>query len=150
MADSVTSQINKVNKQLNDLADGLTKDVQKNKALKRKASRSLEAAMYLNAPKSKNTVLRNGKTIRPGALKRSIKILPLRKSYDIFVGSDFRIAPHAHLVEFGFNHHNGKFVNGSHFVEKSYNQTKDIVLAELVKLATKEFEKWGKKLEVSG
>jgi len=150
MADSISQQITKVNEQLNALADGMKKDVQRNKTIKRRAARTLEAAMYLNAPKAKYTVVRNGKTIAPGALKRSIKFLPLRKSDDVFVGSDFRIAPHAHLVEFGFNHHNGSFVNGAHFVEKSYEQTKEIVLAELVKGAQREFEKWGKKLSVSG
>lgn len=147
---SVGSQIAEINKALNILADGIKKDVQRNKALKRKASRTLEAAMYLNAPRAKHTVKRNGKTIAPGALRKSIKFLPLRQSDDVFVGSDFRIAPHAHLVEFGFNHHNGNFVPGKHFVEKSYEQTKGIVLSELTRLATKEFEKWGKKLQING
>jgi len=146
--DSVAAQISEISKKLNELADGLTKEMRRNKAIKRKAARILEAAMYLNTPKSRYTVKRNGKTIAPGALKRSIKILPLNKSNDVFVGSDFRIAPHAHLVEFGFNHHKGGSVGGKYFARKSYEQTKELVLKSLVDSAEKEFQKHGKKLEI--
>jgi len=145
---SFESEIAQISKALDELANGLDKEVRRNKVLKRRASRTLEAAMYLNAPKSAKEVKRFGKTIPPGGLKRSIKFLPLRRSNDIFVGSDFKIAPHAHLVEFGFQHANGTFVNGSHFAKRSYDQTAHLVLAELTRLAQKEFEKIGKTLEV--
>ena len=143
-------EISNISNQLSILANGLKKEVQQNKALKRKAAKPLEVAMYFNAPKSKKTVIRKGKIIPSGALKRSIKFLPLRKTEDVFVGSDFRIAPHAHLVEFGFRHHTGEQVPGKFFAKKSYEQTKSQVLINLVELAKKEFEKYGKQLEING
>lgn len=147
--DSIDLEISNINKRLNKLANGLKYDVQKNKALKRKAGRTLEAKMYLLAPRHPKTVKRKGKTIAPGALKRSIKFLNLRRSDDVFVGPDAKIAPHAHLVEFGFAHWKGGFVGGKYFCKKSYEQTKHLVLAELTKLSAKEFEKWGKTLQVN-
>lgn len=145
---SFRGEIAKLTKQLDLLANGLTKEVARNKVLKRRAAKALEAALYLNAPRAKKEVKRFGKTIPPGGLRRSIKFLSLRRSNDVFVGSDFRVAPHAHLVEFGFQHANGTFVNGSHFAKRSYDQTAHLVLAELTRLAQKEFEKIGKTLEV--
>lgn len=41
---------------------------------------------------------------RPGALKRAIKVFSEKGSKDVSrlrVGVDYKIAPHAHLVEFG-------------------------------------------------
>jgi len=135
---------------LNSLADGVDRRIKRNKVIKRKAARIVEAAMYLNAPKAKYIVKRKGKTILPGALKRSIKILPLRKSNDVFVGPEARTAPHAHLVEYGFLHHNGKFVQGAHFVKKTYLQTKELVLRDLINSAKREFEKYGREFNING
>lgn len=139
---TVDRDIAQISKQLDRLSQMMYISVSRNKALKRNAAKSLEAAMYLAAPK--------GET---GRLKRSIKFLPFRKSQDVFVGPDYKIAPHAHLVEFGHKQvtKEGRavgFVEGKHFIQKSYNYTKETVLNQLIKLAQKEFEAIGRKLEV--
>jgi HK97 gp10 family phage protein len=133
--DRIDIEIADINKKLNRLAQGLKEDLQENKAVKKKAARPVVNAMRTNAPK--------GPT---GNLKRSIQILPL-KSNDVFVGPKAKIAPHAHLVEYGFKHYrNGKKVEGKPFVKQSYDQTKAQVLEILKKGAEEIFKKWGAKL----
>lgn len=140
MADDLDRQINAISKQLDKLSQEMYINVARNRTLKRNAGRSTEAAMYLLAPR--------GET---GNLRRSIKYLPFRKSYDAFIGPDYKIGPHAHLVNNGFIHHSTKKLvrgKGYQFIQKAYDKTKETVLRQLEKLATKEFEKIGRKLEV--
>lgn len=135
---SIDAQISEVNRKLNALSKGLKKDIAVNKKIKRKAARPVVRRMRENAPK--------GKT---GNLKKSIRILNLRKSPDVFVGPHARTAPHAHLVEFGFTHYrDGEKKTGTPFVFRSYNETKDQVLEILSKGAQAEFEKWGQRLSI--
>jgi len=141
MADDIDRQMNNIIKQLDRLNNGMYINVARNRTLKRNAGRSTEAAMYLLAPR--------GDT---GNLRRSIQFLPFRKSYDAFVGPKYRLAPHASLVNDGFVPRGKSEVfrgDGYQFIQRAYQRTKDTVLKQLTKLATKEFEKIGRKLEVS-
>lgn len=142
MADDLDKQINAINKQLDKFTQQMYFNVARNRTLKRNAGRSTEAAMYLLAPR--------GDT---GNLRRSIEFLPFRKSYDAFVGPNYRKGgSHAHLVNNGFIHHVTKKLvrgRGYQFIQKAYDKTKETVLRQLTKLAQKEFEKIGRKLEVS-
>lgn len=134
-------QIEFIGKQLDTLAKKMYINVARSRSLKRRAGKSTEAAMYLLAPK--------GDT---GKLRRSIKFLPL-KSYDAFVGPDYKIAPHAHLVNNGFIHWKDgklKVKSGEKFIQRAYEKTKTTVLSELTRLAKKEFELIGRELEVNG
>lgn len=140
MADVEVTGIDGVVKALDRLQSQMYINITQNRNLKKKAGRSTEAAMYLLAPR--------GDT---GKLRRSIKFLPLRRSWDAIIGPDYKIAPHAHLVEFGFHHYkDGKLKTGKGlgFIRRSYEKTKDTVLSELIRLAKKEFEKIGRTLEV--
>lgn len=93
------------------------------------------------APIAEKAVIRKKKTIKPGGLRRSIKWLNLKRTKDVFVGPDYRIAPHAHLAEYGFIHaQSGEFVKGSHYGKKTYEQTKGIILENLKSLAKDKFE----------
>lgn len=136
---TIDQQINSINRQLNRLAQGLKEDIAHNKKLKKKASKILITTMRANAPE--------GET---GNLKRSIKFLPFSKSQDVFIGPSAKIAPHAHLVEFGFTHYkDGKRKAVQPFVKQSYEATKGVILSNLTAEAKKEFEKWGKRLETT-
>lgn len=132
-------QIEFIGKQLDKLANNMYIKVSRSRTLKRRAGKSTEAAMYLLAP--------NGET---GKLRRSIKFLPF-KSYDAFVGPDYKIAPHAHLVNNGFIHwKDGKLKvgKGEKFIQRAFEKTKGTVLSELTRLAKKEFEAIGRELQV--
>lgn len=138
----IDKDISEISKQLDKLSQMMYISVGRNRSLKRRAAKSLEAAMYLLAPR--------GET---GLLRKSIEFLPLRKSSDVFVGPRAKVAPHWHLVEFGHTQKtkDGKivgFVPGKGFIQKSFHLTKGTVLNELTKLAQKEFEAIGRKLEV--
>ena len=135
-------QIEFIGKQLDTLANKMYINVARSRSLKRRASKSTEAAMYLLAPR--------GDT---GNLRRSIKFLTFKQSFDAFIGPDYRIAPHAHLVNNGFVHwKDGKLKvgTGEKFVQRSFEKTKTTVISELTRLAKKEFEKIGIELEVNG
>ena len=141
MADVEVVGIEGISKALDKLAKDMYRTVGQNRTLKERASKSTEAAMYLLAPR--------GET---GNLRKSIKFLKFKKSSDAFVGPDYKIGPHAHLVEFGFVHYKDKKKKdgwkGIGFIRRSYEKTKHIVLAELTRLAKKEFDKIGRTLEV--
>ena len=142
MADDIDRQIDSIVKQLDRIHNGMYINIARNRTLKRNAGRSTEAAMYLLAPR--------GET---GNLRRSIEFLPFRKSSDAFIGPNYRKGgSHAHLVNNGFIHHVTKKLvrgRGYQFIQKAYDKTKETVLRQLTKLAQKEFEKIGRKLEVS-
>ncbi len=141
MAYDIERQIRDISIALERISDGMYITVARNRELKRKAAASTEAAMYLLAPV--------GET---GNLRRSIQFLPFKRSFDVFVGPNYKIGPHAHLVNNGFIHYkSGKPVHsrGEYFIERAYARTRYTVLQQLTKLAQKEFEKIGRKLEVS-
>lgn len=139
MAD-IDRQIAEISKNLEKYVASCHRTIAQNRSLKERASKSTEAAMYLLAPR--------GKT---GNLRKSIKFLKFRRSLDAFIGPDYNIGPHAHLVNNGFIHYkdgNLKVGKGENFIQRDYELTKETVLKELTRLATKELEKIGRKLEV--
>lgn len=137
----IDRDVQQVIKQLDKLSDLMYINVAQNKSIKKRAARSLEAAMYLLAPR--------GET---GNLRKSIQFLPLKSKTDIFVGPKARVAPHWHLVNFGYSRKTNdgvEKIQGNYFIDRSYHKTKDTVLNELIRLTQREFEKIGKQLEVN-
>lgn len=145
---TIEAQIAQISKNMDRLAAGLKKEIQENKAIKRKASRFAIAVMKNKAPMSTKEYERKGKLIQPGALKKSIAFLNLSKSQDVFFGPKAKIAPHGHLAEYGFIHHKDKsFVEGKHYVRKTYDETKQQILTNLIALSKTEFERLGRNID---
>jgi len=132
MADSIQSDIQKVVNKLKRLP----KDLQK-KELKRilkKNAKTLVKKAKSNIPKASKPVHRykDGKivaTYKPGNLRKSIRVLPLRRSKSVFVGpvtgGKRKIdGYYGHFMEFG-----NRFFQGIHYMEKAYKSTRYIVLA---------------------
>lgn len=141
MADQdIDSQIKHISAQLNRLTKQMYITVSENKSLKKKASKRLKEDVKTSAPK--------GPT---GNLQKSIQYLPF-KSSDVFIGPSYRIAPHAHLVEYGFVHYRDKKRkdkwSGIGFMRKAYDRNKAEVLQNLIWLAAEELDKIGRELEV--
>lgn len=146
---SIESETANISKKLDLLTKGLKKEIQENRNLKKRASKFVINEMRAKAPTAKFEIIRKDKNIKPGALKRSIQFLPLRKSFDVFIGPRAKIAPHAHLVEYGYVHwKDKKFKQGTPFVKQTYEQTKGQILKNLIAEATKEFNKQGEILQI--
>lgn len=107
-------------------------DKELKKILRKNAKRVVKQAKS-NIPKAQKDVHRyqNGKIVethKPGTLRKSIGVLPLRRTSAVYVG------PRAgekyknngwfgHFLELGTVHY-----KGIHYMEKAYNATKDAVL----------------------
>lgn len=110
----------------------------------RLTARSTVLAARVEAPKStKAHMLRGGKVIQPGNLKKSIKVETLRRSkvpmvavgpkssgkHDGFYGRQFVIPGHRTRA--------GNFVKPNNFMERGFDRTKGLVSAEMVQRTEK-------------
>lgn len=92
-----------------------------------------------------------GNTIQPGFVRDAIKVKTLRKSWDLFVGiSKIQgiLAYWATWLEFGATNRDGSKREGAHFMRKSLSAVGDQVVAQIIKDATRLFDRKIKELQV--
>lgn len=128
--------INRVMNNLRGIEKYLDNQI-KAKTVLRKAARIAVNQMKNEAPEDE------------GVLKRSIKVLPSRKSRNsVLVGPQFkqkdRPSNHAHLVEFGHVAPNGKYIPGTPFISRTYEKTKEAMAMSVRDELQQAFERAGK------
>lgn len=130
---SVKIDVQNINRKLQELSAKMGKEI-KEKTIFRKAGKVVKDTMKQEVP------------VDTGRLRDSIDFLNFRKDKEsLYVGARYNSSVdengqttkptgrHAHLVEFGFIDKSGKRVEGNPFVKRTYNKTKDVVKANLIK-----------------
>ena len=83
-----------------------------------------------------------------GNLRRGIVAKKFQKKRKgnpaVFCGIDYRIAPHAHLVEFGHIAANGRHVGARPFFRRAIKESKDLVLFQIAQTLKRAIKKVGK------
>lgn len=147
MAKSINVEVQEIITKLNKMAKDYGVEINNKTILKRAGKVTLQK-LKSNAP------------VLTGNLRDAMAFLNFRKDKQgVYVGPRYHtttnsegearnaIAPHAHLVEFGFIDKSGKRVEGKPFIKQTYEQTKGQVLAnlekEVAKLQSKLEKKYG-------
>lgn len=148
MANNLTVEIKEITERLNKIAYDYGVEINKKTILKRAGKVTL-------------LKLKENAKVDTGALRDSMAFLSFRKDKTgVYVGPRYHtttnsegearnaIAPHAHLVEFGFISKAGNRIKGKPFIKQTYEQTKNQVLKnlenEIVKIQSRLEKKYGK------
>lgn len=129
--DLIAEEMQRVIRKLGQVEHYIGQTINK-KAILKKAGKPVLKKLQTDAPRDK------------GNLQESMAFLNFRKDKQaVYVGPRYnartnsegalsnKIAPHAHLVEFGWIDKNGNRHEGNPFIKHTYNSTKEIVLQNL-------------------
>lgn len=148
MTNNLSVEVKEITDKLNKIAYDYGVEINKKTILKRAGKITLLR-------------LKNNSPILTGNLRDSMAFLSFRKDKTgVYVGPRYHtttnsegearnaIAPHAHLVEYGFISKAGNRIEGKPFIKQTYEQTKNQVLKnledEIVKLQSRLEKKYGK------
>ena len=137
MAKALSLEVQEIINVLNKMAYDYGVEINKKTILKRAGKITLQK-------------LRSNAPVLEGHLRDSMAFLNFRKDKNgVYVGPRYHaatnsegerknaIAPHAHMVEYGFIDRSGKKVEGKPFIKQTYDQTKAQVLSNLEKEVVK-------------
>lgn len=119
---SINDEVNEAVKNLYDMLDKYNTAISKKTLLKRAGGVALSELKQ-----------QAGAIKRTGNLQKSAQWINTRSKSSVLAGFNYRRGgSHAHLIEFGWMTKNGKRIEGNPIVKKTYEKTKDQIVANLI------------------